>query len=149
MTGGNYDELKSFSHAKGQNWYHVIVIPRARCPVFKYEATRQPCEEGLEETCRNNKIDLFTYEAMPDHVHIFISCLPRKSILRICAIIKGGTSYFIRSKMLSLRRYPRLWSRGVFYRSVGNVSAHAIRNYIDNSPSNQWNKTSEMKHNFF
>ena len=142
-------ELKSLSHSKGQNWYHVILVPRARYPVFKYAATKKLCEEGLKWVCRNNKIDLFTFEVMPNHVHLFISCPPRKSILKVCAIIKGGSSYYIRDKMPTLRKYPRLWSKGVFYRSVGNVSAEAVRNHIDNSKGNQWKKTREMQEPLF
>lgn len=142
-------ELKSLSHSKGQNWYHVILVPRARYPVFKYEATKRLCEEGIKETCKNNKIDLFTYEVMSDHVHLFVSCPPRKSILKICAVIKGGASHYIREKMPSLQRYPRLWSRGIFYRSVGNVSAQVVRNYIDNSRGNQWHRTREIQEKLF
>ena len=148
MSSVNY-ELKSFSHSKGQNWYHVIIVPRARCSVFKYDITKRLCEEGIKQTCINNKIDLITYEVMPDHVHLFVSCPPRISILKICSIIKGGSSYYIREKMPHLRRYERLWSKGVFYRSVGNVSAQAIRNYIDNSKGNQWKKTREMQETLF
>ncbi|MBU4246002.1 MAG: IS200/IS605 family transposase, partial [Nanoarchaeota archaeon] len=83
------------------------------------------------------------------HVHLFISCPPRKSILRICAVIKGGTFHYIRDKMPSLQRYLRLWSRGVFYRSIGSVSADAVKNYIDNSKGNQWKKTREMQETLF
>src|SRR3989338_2052825 len=142
-------ELKSLSHSKGQNWYHVVLVPRARCPVFKYETTRKLCQEGIEHTCKNNGIEIFTHEVMPDHVHLFISCPPRKSILRVCAIIKGGTSHYIRSQMPTLRRYPSLWSRGIFYRSVVNVSASAVRNYIDNSSGNQWRATRETQEKLF
>jgi len=112
--------------------------------VFQYETTKKLCEEGLVETCKRNKIELFAYEVMPDHVHVFISCPPRKSILKICAVIKGGTSHYIRKRQPSLQRYPRLWSRGIFYRSVGNVSAEAVKNYIENSSGNQWNRTRQM-----
>jgi len=138
-------ELKSLSHCKGQNWYHVVLVPRARYPVFQYELTKRLCEEGLKETCKSNKVDLFSYEVMPDHVHLFISCPPRKSILKVCAIIKGDSSHYIRSKMPSLQRYPRLWSKGIFYRSVGNVSAESIRKYIDESKGNQWKRTRDMQ----
>lgn len=134
-------ELKSLSHSKGQNWYHIIIVPRARYPVFQYEKTKLLCEDGIKFACDRHKIDLFTHEVMPDHVHLFISCPPRKSILKICAIIKGFSSHYIREKMPSLQKYPRLWSRGIFYRSVGNVSAKSVRNYIDNSKGNQWKKT--------
>jgi len=143
------NELKSFSHSKGQNWYHLILVPRARCPIFKYEATKKLCEEGIKTTCKNNKIDVFTYEVMPDHVHLFISCPPRKSILKICATIKGGTSHHVRKEMPSLQRYPRLWSKGIFYRSVGNVSAEAVQKYIETSKGNQWKKTQEMQEKLF
>ena len=142
-------ELKSLSHSKGQNWYHVIIVPRARCPVFQYETTKRLCEDGIKQVCARHKISLFTYEVMPDHVHLFVSCPPRKSILRICAIIKGGTSHYIRNAMPSLQRYPRLWSRGIFFRSVGNVSAQSVRNYIDNSKGNQWQRTREMQETLF
>ncbi|MBI2548949.1 IS200/IS605 family transposase [Candidatus Woesearchaeota archaeon] len=138
-------ELKSLSHSKGQNWYHVVIVPRARYPVFQYETTKILCEEGIKQVCSRNKIELFTFEVMPDHVHLFISCPLRKSILKICSLIKGGTSYYIRSKIPSLQRYPRLWSKGIFYRSVGNVSADAVRKYIDNSKGNQWKATREMQ----
>ena len=148
MNTVKYNELKSFSHSKGQNWYHIVIIPRARFPVFQYEATRKLCKEALKDVCNRHKIELFAQEVMPDHVHIFISCPPGKSILKICAIIKGGTSYYIRSKMPSLKRYPRLWSRGLFYRSVGNVSAECIKGYIKHSKKNRWNKTTEMVHDF-
>lgn len=149
MNSENNIDLKNLSHSKGQNWYHVILVPRARCPVFKYEKTKQLCDEAIKEVCKRHKIELFTHEVMPDHVHLFISCPPRKSILRLCSILKGGTSYHIRSKMPSLQRYPRLWSRGIFYRSVGNVSAAAIRSYIDDSPGNQWLRTREMQETLF
>ena len=149
MNSVNSNELKSFSHSKGQNWYHVIIIPRARCPVFRFEATKRLCEEALGEVSKRHKIEIFGYQVMPDHVHIFISCPPRKSILRMCAIIKGGSSFYIRSKMPSLRRYPRLWSRGVFYRSVGNVSAESIENYIKNSKGNNWCRTRDMQEKLF
>ena len=149
MNSEKYVGLKSLSHSKGQNWYHIILVPRARCPVFKFEATRELCEEALVVVCERHKIELFAYQVMPDHVHIFISCPPRKPVLRICAMIKGGTSYHIRSKMPFLRRYPRLWSKGVFYRSVGNVSAGSVDNYIKNSRGNDWYKTRDMQEKLF
>lgn len=142
-------ELKNLLHSKGQNWYHVVLVPRVRYPVFQYLATKKLCEEGIKETCKNNQIDLFTYEVMHDHVHLFISCPPRKPILKVCAVLKGGTSQYIRQKQPSLQRYQRLWRRGIFYRSVGNVSAEAVRNYIDNSKGNQWHKTREMQEKLF
>ena len=138
MNSVNYGKLKSLAHSKGQNWYHVILVPRGRCPVFRYQSTKQVCEDALKWVCQRHGIEVFTFEVMPDHVHLFISCPPRKSILQVCGVIKGGSSYFIRSQMPSLKRYPALWSRGIFYRSVGAVSAETVRNYIDNSSGNQW-----------
>ncbi len=129
-------EIKRFAHSIGQNWYHVILIPRCRYPVFAQEHQHNLANEAIDWVCSNHKIDLFAKEVMDDHVHLFVSCPPDYSIRKLVQIIKGGTSFYIRKKHLSLRKYPALWSKGFMYRSVGNVNADTVKNYINYS--NKW-----------
>lgn len=129
-------ELKNFSHSVGQNWYHVVLVPKKRYPLFAQKNQRDLMIEGLLLVCKKHKFDLYEYEIMPDHVHIFVSCPPDCSIRKMIQLIKGSTSFYIRSNHLSLRKYKGLWSKGCMYRSVGNVSAEKIKNYIQNS--NKW-----------
>ncbi len=135
MSSDNY-VLKRFSHSVGQNWYHVILVPRARYPVFQFEDQRLLMIEAIEWFCKNHSVDLFTKEVMSDHVHLFISCPPDHSIRKLVQKIKGATSYFIRKKKPALKRYDSLWSRGFMYRSVGAITGETVRKYIDES--NKW-----------
>ena len=128
-------KLKSFRHQVGQNWYHVVLIPKYRNPVFKQEHQRKLMQDAIVWICARHKIELFTYEIMDDHVHLFISSPPKYSINRSIATIKGGTSYYIRSKHVALKRYKHFWSRGAMFRSVGTVSAQIVEKYISN---NSW-----------
>ena len=128
LSRNKSNELIKFSHSLGQNWYHVVLIPRARYPVFKFPDQRQLAEEAIDWICKNHNLELFSKEIMTDHVHLFISCPPDYSIRKLIQIIKGGTSYYIRCKRPALKKYKRLWSKGYMYRSVGNVSAETIKN---------------------
>jgi putative transposase len=128
--------IKAFGHSIGQNWYHVVLVPKGRYPVFAQEHQRNLAVESLNWVCCRHNIDLFTQEVMDDHVHLFVSCPPHYSIRKMVQIIKGGTSYYIRKNHPSLKKYKSLWSKGFMYRSVGSVSADVVRRYIDNS--NSW-----------
>ena len=136
-------ELKKFSHSIGQSWYHVVLIPRARYPVFEQAHQRDLAIKAIDWICARHKIDLFTKEVMEDHVHLFVSCPPDYSIRRMIQIIKGGTSYYIRKNHPSLKKYPALWSKGYMYRSVGNVTAETVKKYIDDS--NKWTGSKQRK----
>ena len=136
-------ELKRFSHSVGQNWYHIVLIPRMRYPVFKQVHQRELAMNAIGWICKRHNIDLFTKEVMDDHVHLFVSCPPDYSIRQMIQIIKGGTSYFIRRFHPSLKKYKALWSKGYMYRSVGQVTAETVRKYINES--NHWVGSSQRK----
>lgn len=125
--------LNKFAHNLGQNWYHVVLVPKKRYPVFQSEIQRKVMHEAIDYVCQRHNLSLFTKEIMPDHVHLFIECPPHFSIRKMLQILKGGTSYYIRHSIPSLRVYRTFWSRGAMYRSVGAVSAEIVRRYIDNS----------------
>lgn len=137
--------LNRFAHSIGQNWYHVVLIPRGRYPVFRQKHQHDLAEEAIDWVCSNHKMELFAKEVMDDHVHLFISCPPDYSIRKMVHIIKGGTSYFIRQKHPALKRYKALWSKGFMYRSVGAVNAEVVKRYITNS--NHWDSTKQRKLN--
>jgi putative transposase len=140
MNSVNSD-IKRFAHNKGQNWYHLVLVPKARCPVFQWKATKELAEKAIDEICFRHNIDLFAKEIMPDHVHLFVSCPPDYSIRKMFRIIKGGVSFYIRKNQPSLKRYKHLWNRGTMYRSIGSVNAETVKHYIQNS--NNWSKTKQ------
>jgi putative transposase len=138
MSSVNSD-IKRFAHSIGQNWYHVVLVTKMRGKIFQWDITRKIAEEAFDWICKRHNIDMFTKEVMSDHVHLFISCPPDYSIRRLFRILKGGSSYYIRRKYPSLKKFKHLWNRGTMYRSIGSVSSETVRNYIDNS--NSWSRT--------
>ncbi|NCC70666.1 IS200/IS605 family transposase [bacterium] len=137
MTKNNNDSsLKKFSHSIGQNWFHLVLIPKKRCPVFQYVQTKLLAENAFDVICKNHKIEIFEKEVMEDHVHLFVDCPPNYSIRQLIRIIKGGTSFYIRKECPSLKRYTHFWSAGYMYRSISNVTADTVQKYI--KESNVW-----------
>ena len=136
-------ELKKFAHSVGQNWYHVVLIPKCRYPVFEQPHQRDLAIKAIEWICPRHSIDIYTKEVAGDHVHLFVSCPPNYSIRRLVQIIKGGTSYYIRKHHPALRQYKAFWSKGFMYRSVGNVSAEIVEKYI--KYSNKWIGSKQRK----
>ena len=134
-------EIKRFAHNIGQNWYHVVLVTKARYPVFQWKVTKDIADAAFEKVCKDHGIDLFTKEVMPDHVHLFVSCPPNYSIRKLFQILKGGSSYLIRKNYPSLKKYPHLWNRGTMYRSIGDVSADTVKHYIEKS--NVWSRTKQ------
>ena len=129
MNSGS-SQLNRFRHKVGQNWYHIVLVPRKRYPVFRQKHQRELALAAFDWVCERHHIELHTKEVMEDHVHLFVSCPPDYSVRRLIGVLKGGSSYYIRKHHPSLKKYPALWSKGGMYRSVGAVSAEVIEKYI-------------------
>jgi len=136
-------EIKKFSHSLGQNWYHIVLVTKMRGKIFQWKETKDIAEKSFEWVCEQHKIDIFSKEVMPDHVHLFVTCPPNLSIRKLFQILKGGSSFYIRKNYPSLKKYKAIWNRGTMYRTVGNVSAETIKHYIENS--NSWARTKQAK----
>ena len=88
--------------------------------------TKHLAEEAFELVCKNHKIEIFEMQVMEDHVYLFVYSLPNYDIWELFKILKVGTSFHIRKKCLSLRKYFHLWSLGYMYRSIINVTAETV-----------------------
>jgi putative transposase len=126
-------ELKNFSHAVGQNSYHLVWKPKYAWDIFKFPWVKKDCEEILNEASVRYGLKIYEMEVMLDHVHVFVEIPPTMSISKALNLLKGYSAYQLFRKQPWLRAYFRkghLWSPGKFFRSVGNVTAEAIKNYI-------------------
>ena len=133
------NSLDKFCHSIGQNWYHIVLVTYKRRRIFQWSITNSIAHLAIEEICKKHSIDIFTKEVMDNHVHLFVYCPPQYFIRELIRIIKGGSSYIIRRRYSSLKKYERTWTRGYMYRSLGSVSSEIVRKYIDNS--NTFNPT--------
>ena len=129
-------ETTNFSHGVGQNSYHLVWKPKYAWDVFKFPWVKADCEAILGEAAKRYGITLYELEVMPDHIHCFAEIPPTMSISKALNLLKGYSSYKLFQKHKWLRAYFRkghFWSPGKFFRSVGNVTAEAIKNYIAES----------------
>lgn len=133
MTYNNNNDfcLDKFSHSLGQNWYHIVLVPKKRYAIFQWPQIKKSADEAFEFVCNNHNIKIFTKEIMDDHIHLFVSCPPDFSIRKLLQVLKGGTSHFIRKRHKTLKRYKSLWNEGGMYRSLGSVSADVVKKYIE------------------
>jgi len=75
-------------------------------------------------------------EVVEDHVHLFLEFHPSTSLSEVLQHLKGGSSYRLFRLYPELRKKywgGSLWSSGKFYRSIGNVTADTIKQYINDS----------------
>ena len=72
---------------------------------------------------------------MPDHIHLFIKCTPNHRVSDIVRHLKGYSSYKLRSEYPKYRKqYKWLCAPSYYCESVGHISEHTVKKYIDD----QW-----------
>jgi putative transposase len=139
----NKMDMQSFAHAYGQLSYHVVIAPKYRHNVFGDPEIRDVCKQVFREIACEYGFVIYELEVMPDHVHLFVGVKPSVCISRAVKLFKGVSArrLFQRFPRLKKRLWGgHLWSRGKFYRSVGNVTADTIKHYISESQGD-WQKT--------
>lgn len=94
---------------------------------------RRVIVNAIKLVAERHGIKLVELRVLDDHVHCFVHVSARMSVSECVRFLKGGSSFGVRNYIKKMRRYKALWSRGYFYRSVGNVTAEVVENYIRNS----------------
>ena len=125
--------LKHTSHSVGQNAYHLVWKPYLAKPIFKNLHFRKACEGSLKLTALEHGFKIYELQVQPDHIHLFVECPSTMSVSKAIQLFKGRSSRSLRRNFSYLATEKRLWSKGKFFRSVGNVSADVIKNYIAHS----------------
>ena len=78
-------------------------------------------------------VEILSGVVSKDHVHMLVSMPPQISVSKLVQKLKGKTSYKMQREFQALRKQywgQRMWSRGYFACSTGNVSDEMIRSYV-------------------
>jgi len=70
-----------------------------------------------------------------DHVHLLVSIVPQVSVSKLIQKLKGKSSFKLQREFASLRKQywgQRMWARGYFACSTGNVTDEMIQESIHN-----------------
>ena len=126
--------LKYTVHSIGQNAYHLVWKPYKSKPFFKNLVFKKICEGALRLIAFQYNFKIYELKVMPDHIHLFVECPKNVSVSLMIQLFKGISSRILRRNFSYLREnQPLIWSKGKFYRSVGNVNSEVIQNYIAHS----------------
>jgi putative transposase len=136
-------KLKHNKHSIGQSAYHMVWKPKYNCKVFRHSYPNTVCEQAILSVAERHGIEVYELKVMEDHIHLFAEVPTTMSLSKAFQLLKGGSSRiffmecWIWKEVYTRRgRDAHLWSPGKFYRSVGNVTAEVIEEYI--SHSNKW-----------
>ena len=144
-------QLKLNRHSFGQSAYHLVWRPKYNMKVFRHSDPRIVCEQAILSIAKRHSIEVYEIKVMEDHIHIFVEIPPTLSVSKVFQILKGGSSriFFMacnKWKEVYCRgnKEPHLWSSAKFYRSVGNVTAEVIQDYIAHSNKCNFNLSTNV-----
>ncbi len=115
-----------------------MILPKYRKKVV-YGRLRGKLGKILRELCRQKGIELLEGKAMPDHVHMLLSVLPRHSIAMTIGYLKGKSAIRIHRDLSRVKGtlFGRsFWARGYCVSTVG-LDESAIRKYIQDQEQRQ------------
>jgi putative transposase len=136
-------EIKHHKHSIGQLAYHFVWRPKYNASVFAREDHHDYIVRALRVVAEKWNIQIHEMEVMKNYVHLFVELSPTISVSFAFQVLKGGSANLFFKRFPAWREYfirghkeAHLWSPGKFFRSIGSVTTEAVRNYIKNS--NSW-----------
>lgn len=93
----------------------------------------QRMRDLTRQTCSDMGVEVMAGVVSKDHVHVLVSMPPQVSVSKLVQKVKGKTSYKLQREFAALRKQywgQRMWARGYFACTTGNVSDEMIAGYI-------------------
>jgi putative transposase len=84
---------------------------------------------------RYGGVEILSGVVAGEHVHLLVSIVPQVSVSKLIQKLKGKSSFKLHRELASLRKQywgQRMWARGYFACSTGNVTDEMIKDYIHN-----------------
>ena len=115
----------------------MVIVPYKRYKMFGRADIRMQLNRIFFAIAERHDFDLKSLEILEEHLHLFIKIRPSQSIAKVMQYLKGGSSYELRKLFPELDAYHRyrLWSKGKFFRPIGEVNEETVKHYIEDSQS--------------
>lgn len=136
-------KLIRYSHSVGESNIHLEFTPKYRRKIFSDKDVKAMCEQEFRAVAKQLGVQLAGLGFGVDHVHLFITGWKNYSIAELVQRLKGASSRHIRQTYPVRLRIKglygdQLWSDGYFHRTVGAVTATAMKKYVNESQSKHW-----------
>ncbi|MCK8825553.1 IS200/IS605 family transposase [Fuchsiella alkaliacetigena] len=122
---------KSTRHAKFLLNYHFVWIPKYRKEILDNKEIKKIIINTIDELAIEHSFEVLSIEIMSEHIHLFLSALPRYSPSKLMNIIKGTTGRRISKQFPELNIKGSVWTRAYFVATAGSVSSETIQHYIE------------------
>ena len=133
------ENYKSGSHTRHDLKAHIVWITKYRKPVLRGEIAKR-AREIIRQECGVREVEILKGHVSRDHVHLFVGYPPKVPISKLVQRLKGKSSWRMLQEFTELKRKfwgQRLWGRGYFVASSGNVTDEVILEYIEQQDKEQ------------
>ena len=127
------DEYRRGSHSVFRLHVHLVWCTKYRKKVLVKDVGHR-FRELARQVCSDLGVEILSGVVAKDHVHILVSMPPQLSVSKLVQKVKGKSSYKLQREFRSLRRAywgQRMWARGYFGCSTGNVTDEMVKVYIE------------------
>jgi len=130
-----YSNNFAHAHAEGKSTWHIEWCTKYRCKIFKTERNKNLCIIALEEAAKRSNVVLLEREVEPEHVHavaeVPLTIGPLMAVGRLKSF-SAKIIFALRPKLRLLYPKGKLWSKGTFAISVGNITLEKAKEYVRN-----------------
>ena len=127
-------EYRRGSHSVFQLHTHLVWCTKYGKKVLKRDVGIR-LRDLCRQSCSDLGVEILSGVVARDHVHLLLSLVPQVSVSKLVQKLKGKSSYKLQREFASLRKEywgQRMWARGYFACSTGNVTDEMIKEYIKN-----------------
>jgi putative transposase len=108
--------------------YSMTAVTAGRRRLFQVETTAELFIETLQNYRSKGNFELYSFVAMPDHIHLLLTPAPTVPLEKAMQLIKGGFSFRLKSKL-------DVWDPGSFDRRIVDRAAFdECKRYIELNP---------------
>jgi putative transposase len=141
MTSGTFVSNK---HSFGINAFHLEWCTKYRYKLLQGNWVNKILRGSILKTSEQYGIQLLAVEIGKDHIHLFVHLPSTMAVSTALQLFKGRSAREIFAACPSFRglyHKGHFWSRGVFFRSVSNVSSDTVYTYISEHKSKELKNT--------
>lgn len=120
------------SHSVFQLHIHLVWCTKYRKDVLGQDVGKR-LRDLCRQTCTDMGVEILSGVVAKSHVHLLVSTVPQVLVSKLIQKLKGKSSFKLQREFASLRKQywgQRMWARGYFACSTGNVSDEMIKEYI-------------------
>lgn len=112
---------------------HVVWCTKYRKKVLEKDIGLR-LRDLCRQICSDLGVEILSGVVAQDHVHVLVSMPPQVAVSKLVQKLKEKSSYKLQREFTSLRKQywgQRMWSRGYFACSTGNVTDQMVKEYLE------------------